>query len=397
MTTGPTTEAEPVAPPEVEAAREPAPVATGVALTVAAWAVTRLVVGSLSHWARDPFRVDPTIWDRWDSGNYLFIAQHGRDLGRCGSRGFPTLFPQLKGTWCGHAGWLPGYPWLIEAVHWTGIARPSAGLLVSWVALAVALALVWFGWLRELGAARALAVLLLVGLFPGAVYNLAVFPTSVALALVVGALVAATRGRFLTGALLMVGAGLCYPSAWFAAAGMAVALVVVAIPSGPGATARRALWGAAGLGSLLLLGLHDQLVLGHADAYLLVQRGTGLHPTPFPGQIFLPRAGRDALVFQCVLAIALVATTTVVAALTWRRRSSGAAELYPALAAAGVVLGLLVLADSHAGAWNRSVVLAAPCMVVLRRAPQWVLWPVVAVVAVTTALVSRFFFSIQLI
>jgi len=395
--TSPTTATGEVTSEEPVPTAEPATIGIGLVLTAVAWILTRVVVGSAWAGARNPLVVLPTVWDRWDSGNYLFIAAHGRNLGQCGSPGYPTLFPQLKGTWCGHAGWLPGYPWLVHVVHWTGISLAGAGLLVSWMALAVALYLVWFGWLRALPATRALAVLLLLGLFPGAVYNLAIFPTSVALACLVGALVAATRQRFLAGALLMTAAGLCYPTAWFAAAGLAVGLVLIALPLGAGQIVRRGLWGVAGLGSLVVLGVHDQVALGHANAYLLVQTGTGLNPTPFPGQIYLPHWGRDLLVFQCIASICLGTAAAVVAGLRWLKDRGAAFDLYPALAGVAVILGLWLFAQDHAGAWNRSIALAAPCVVCFRRLPQPVLWVMVAVVGTTTALLSHYFFTTQLI
>ena len=87
--------------------------------------------------------------------------------------------------------------------------------------LAVALFLVWLGWGRELHPVRALLFLIAFGSFPGAVYNCALFPTSLALAGVVGALLAATRERFLLAAVLMTLSGLLLirrrgsqPAAW---------------------------------------------------------------------------------------------------------------------------------------------------------------------------------------
>jgi len=41
--------------------------------------------------------------------------------------------------------------------------------------------------------------------------------------------------------------------------------------------------------------------------------------------------------------------------------------------------------------------LAAPCVVCFRRLPQPVLWVMVAVVGTTTALLSHYFFTTQLI
>jgi hypothetical protein len=382
-----------------------ATIASGVLLTLVAWLLSRLTVGAAWGQARNPFSFNPNLWTRWDSFNYATIAMHGRTFGRCRSPRFSALPNPLHMKWCGTAGWLPGYPWLIRAVNLSGIALPKAALLISWIGLATAMFLVWLGWGRDLPLGRALVLLLLFGLFPGAVYNFALFPTSVALACVVGALLAAMRERFLTAALLMFFAGLCYPSSWFAALGLAVGLVLIALPLGEAAIVRRALWGLAGLASLLVLGLHDQFAYGHADAYLLMDSQRGLDAKGFPGQDFLRliftqntveqkligRFGGAVLAVQGAVAVSLSGAAAVVAALAWRRKGRDPALLYPALVGIAVVLSVLLLA-ANGGAWNRSVVLAAPCVICLRRVPLPVLCAIVAVVGITTALISRSFF-----
>lgn len=212
---------------------------------MAARLADRLGIGAAWGPARNPFSLDPGLWARWDSFNYLAIATSGRTVGRCGSPGFPAtaITEKLHATWCGTAGWLPVYPWLMRGLHATGIPLPDAGVLVSWLATAVAIFVVWFGWGRPLPVGRSLVLLALFGLFPGTVYNFARFPTSTAPAFVVGAVLAAVRGRFLISVLLMTVAGLSYPSAWYASVGLAVGLVVVAVPEGRAVVLRRSLWG----------------------------------------------------------------------------------------------------------------------------------------------------------
>ncbi len=388
-------------PPEPEAT-----VGSGALLTLAAWLLSRVVVGAGWGAARNPFTFTPSLWTRWDSFQYLAIAAHGRTFGRCGSPGLPPTPASrlLHQTLCGTAPWLPGYPWLVRALYATGLSLPDAGLLISWSAMATAIFLVWFGWGRDLSPGRALLLLLLFGVFPGSVYNFAVFPTSVALACVVGAIVAATRERFLVAALLMTAAGLCYPTGWFAAAGLAVGLVLIALPLGTAAIVRRALWGLAGFGSLLVLGLHDEFAFGYANAFFLEDTQRGVGSVVSPGQAFLRlviqqnsfvqtligRFSARVLAFQAVLAVALTGAAVAVTAVAWRRQVRVASQVYPALVGTAVVLALV--AATSGGAWNRSVVLAAPCVVCLRRAPLPVLCGVVAVAAVTTALMSRAFF-----
>src|ERR1700733_3306077 len=122
-----------------------ASIAWGGLLTVAAWLLSRFIDTVAWGPARNPISFNPYLWGRWDSANYLGIAQHGRTFGRCGSPGFPvnSFNNLLHQTWCGSAGWLPGFPWLTRAVGVTGISLPDAGLLISWLAMGAALFLVW--------------------------------------------------------------------------------------------------------------------------------------------------------------------------------------------------------------------------------------------------------------
>lgn len=382
--------------------------ATGVALTAVVWVVSRTMITITWGPARNPFEFNPYLWARWDSINYLGIAQHGRAFGRCGSPGEPAsdLSRLTHQVWCGSAGWLPGYPWLIHVLGSLGLSLPDAGLLISWVAMAGTLLVAWWGWCRDLPAVRALVVLLLVGLFPGAVYNFAYFPTSLALLGVVGALFAASREHFFVAALLMTLAGLCYPSAVFAAVGLAIGLVLVALSKGGPTIVRRGLWGVAGLGSLLVLGVHDQIAFGHANAFYLMDTSPGLRAPGFPGENFLRtvfsrdsfeqkpigRSAATVLAVQAALSVVLAAASAVVAAVGWHRRDRNPFVVYPALVGLAVVGGIMV-DQATGGAWNRSVVLAAPCVLCFRRLPFPVLAVAVVVVGAVTTLMSHAFFG----
>ena len=354
----------------------PSSIKVGLLLTVLTWLLSRFIVSVTWGQTRNPLSTSPNPWIRWDSANYLSIAQHGATFGNCYSPPFWTQPNPFGFHWCGTAQWLPGYPAVVRLVHSTGIALPNAGLLVSWLAMAAAIFLVWFGWGRDIPQGRAFVVLLLFALFPGAVYNFAVFPTSLALVGVVGALLAAIRERFLTAALLMTAAGLCYPTVWTAAIGLAIGLVVAARRDGRETVIRRALWGAAGLSSLLLLPFFEP---GRPDAYFLIVTQPRELPSGFPGQDFLRylfiqnTAEQKAIgrAFGAVLAVQVVVACSLSAAAAWvterlfRRGEGTNSLLYPALAGLCVVLGLIFV--SNAGAWNRSVVIAAPCVVCFRR------------------------------
>ena len=383
---------------------------TGLGLTVASWLVSRFIVGIMWGPVRNPFSFDPNQWIRWDSFNYASIALHGRTFARCSSPAFASHPNPLSQVWCGTAGWLPGFPWLVRALTFLGISFQSAGILIAWTALAAALFLVWFGWGRELTAPRAFAMMMLFGLFPGAVYNFAYFPTSMALALIAGAAIAIGKGRYWAGALLLTAAGLCYPSAWFAAIGIAVALVATARSLGDAVVVRRALWGLAGLSSIAILFVDDQLSFGYVGAYFVENTQRGVRATGYPGVDFLRMlftqntveqhaiggfAG-TMLAVQALLAIVIAAIGTWLVWKAWRSGDHDNRIIYPAAIGVGVVLGVLFL-SAGAGSWNRSIVLAAPCVVCVRRLPYAALLPLIAVASITAAVLGHSFFVGSLI
>ena len=381
----------------------------GLLLTVLSWLACRMVVGVSWGPARNPLQFEPGLWGRWDTFNYAAIAQNGRTFGRCDQAPFVGVTNFLHATWCGTAQWMPGYPWLIRGLETLGITLANAGLLISWTATATALFLVWFGWCRDLRPARSLLVMVGFGVFPGAVYNFALFPTSTALAFAVGAVLAATRERFLIAAVLMTAAGLCYPSAWPAAAGLAIGMVLVGCTISVRQGVRRGLWGLAGLASLVVLEVHDQMAFGHANAYFLESAGPVLGGGSYPGSGLVrllvngntseqkrmgPTAGA-ALAVQGVVALGTAFLAATLTARHWfRQRMTD--NVYPAAVGLSVVLFMATL-NANAAAWNRSVVLAAPCVICLRKVPMWLLLPLVAVTAVTTALVSQAFFAATMV
>jgi hypothetical protein len=395
---------------EGQAAQQPATsrasIGTGLLLTAGAWIIARVVVGISNGYARNPIALKVATWARWDSLNYVTIARHGTTFGRCDSPQFARSINPYNVKWCGTATWLPGYPWAIRGLNSTGVGIDRGALAISWIAFAVAMFLVWYGWGRDLSHGRAFLVLLLFGLFPGAVYNFAIFPTSMALAFLVGALLAAMRERFLIFALLMTGAGLCYPSAWFAAVGVGLALAVVAYQQRRSELFRRAVWGVLGLASLVVL----VLVSKPWNAYFLSVRQRGVQAEGFPGQDFLRLVFTHSTVMQhnlgsfyasvlsvqALIAVLLAGGACAVAYMSWRRYGPDVSLVYPA--AAGIAVVLIVMAlNSNGGAWNRSVVLAAPCVVCLRKLPGPVLCALVVVVGIVSAVLSATFFDGRLV
>jgi hypothetical protein len=205
----------------------------------------------------------------------------------------------------------------------------------------------------------------------------------------------------------MIAGGLCYPSEWYAAVGLAIGLVLVAIPLGAITVIRRALWGMAGLASVLVVVYYDQLSNGHADAFFRLQAqvrvaGSSLHAfvslifkRDSVDQMLIGRFYGAVLAFQAIAAILLAGSALAIAIGGWRRKEREPALLYPALIGIAVVVGTLLLPST--GSWNRSIVLAAPCVVLLRRIPFPVLCVVIGIVGATTVIMSRAFFIGHLI
>lgn len=108
-------------------------------------------------------------WSRWDSGLYMQIAETGRDLIPCAN----------PGEWCGKAGWMPLYPWLMRIGHWlTGLSLPTVGIWIS--SLCFFFLLLVTGKLINIKKHNVPAYLglLLCAFAPGNIYYHAIFPMS---------------------------------------------------------------------------------------------------------------------------------------------------------------------------------------------------------------------------
>lgn len=115
-------------------------------------------------------------FSHWDSGLYLSIATRGYRLVRCGDQ------PQLgwhSTEWCGNAGWLPGYPFVVRLLLHLGRLKPvTAGLIVSSTFYLAVLIAVW-NWFFAANPTRFnLLSFTLAAFFPGNVYYTAAFPVS---------------------------------------------------------------------------------------------------------------------------------------------------------------------------------------------------------------------------
>jgi hypothetical protein len=147
---------------------------------------------------QDPFRLDS--YARWDSVFYLDIA----------ARGYAPPFPcpaasgYAPSAWCGNAGWFPGYPWAIQLIGHLGASKLLAAFLLAAAAQLLCLVVVW-EWTGDR------VVLALAAFFPGNIYMVAVFPTSLFTCLALLTLLCCWTGRSLRGGAAGLAAATCHP------------------------------------------------------------------------------------------------------------------------------------------------------------------------------------------
>jgi len=178
--------------------------ASVVASSIALWMLTTWTAA----WSKGfpPFR--SSSWDRWDSANYLAIADRGYELYRCTD----ATWGHLPGDWCGNAGWSPGFPAIMRLLRWNGLADVTNGWLISTLALIGAFTVLWVWLLRDLPAIQSLPAMALAAVFPSSVYYGAVFPVSLAVLSAVSMLALLRRERWLLAGMCGTVAAVVYPS-----------------------------------------------------------------------------------------------------------------------------------------------------------------------------------------
>ena len=377
------------------------PLFVGIAMSLGAWLVSRVVVGFRWPAARSPFAFNPDLWNRWDSKNYLSISLHGRTFAKCFTHGLGDYL-SVKGAWCGTAQWLPGYPAVLTLFHHLGLSVTAAGVLVSQLSMLAVFLLVWFGWGSTQGYLRGGLLLLLVGVFPGAVYGYAIFPVGLALALTIGALLAGKHRHFATMGLLLLLANLTYPSDWFATVGVVIALAIIGSRTNLFNGLRLAAWGAVGFLAIPLLWLNDAYYFHQPRAFTILVGQAHMLKSTFGGLLpkFLPdRMGSSAHWVEAQLVVTVIAVTIAVLVAAKEalptREFAANYDLVPALLGATVVVVFLV--GKGQSNWYRGVYLVAPAAIALRRAPVLVLAGLVVAMGLITLQVSHYFFTWQLI
>jgi len=324
-------------------------------------------------------------WRRFDSVHYLGIATTGYEYFSCARLGGPASEA------CGNAAWFPLYPWLLRPLLALGMAPETAGVWVAGLGALGMLVALWTVFLRDRGL-RGWLVLGMAAVFPGAVYQHAIFPISIALLGLVLAAAFTGRERWALAGLAGTGVALSY-----------VTGILVAIPNGLTALLRtRALrpallaGGLAACGFLLVLVLH-QVLLGHWDAFYWVHR-KGFPAIARPVETFLavvaPAFQRVSHRHRMIAAQAITVATLVLLGLgmAWvGRRRADPARTWAAVAA--LLFWAFPLVVGKGVSLYRSDALVLPVLLLLVELPPWVLGGLLIWLAVLAEQMARMFFT----
>jgi hypothetical protein len=354
-------------------------VVQALAVPAAVWAAaTTAVLATATARGYSPF--DPLTWLRGDSGLYLWIAKNGYYVSTC------------EPNWCGNAGWLPGYPWLVREVHHIlGISYEGAAVGVSWFFNLATLVVIWTTFLGGRRSAAAIGALLFAAFAPGAIYGYAIFPISLLGFLTVAMLWLLYRRRWLAAGLAGAAATLTYPTA------LAVipAVCAWALLAEPGSPFRRRIGHALLTGALTSSGALFVLywlrhTTGHWNAYFLVQRKYHHHlQSPLANVQHALAHPTTAIALQTLLVTVTLASVAVVVAM----RRSPLERLDLLLLVWALPAWLLVNLEAGISVYRAEATLL-PVAVLARRLPPpllygLVVWAVIVLVWMTGLLLNR--------
>lgn len=365
----------------------------GIAVVAAAITLWATITGAAA-WSQGFSPLRSSTWGRWDTYNYLTIADSGYSLYRCGD----TSWGHFPNDWCGNTGWSPGYPAAIRLLRFDGWSDQTNGWLLALAALAAVLTLSWFAFLRHLPATQGLTGMALAATFPSSVYFGAVFPVSLAVLSAMAMLAAIRRQRWLLAGLAGTIATVVYPSGLLVGA---AALAPLLSPS-LGALRRRCLaalhvGGPIATAYLLVLAQYQWRV-GHWNAWFLNQANNH-YPRVLPTTT-LWRAWNDVVHrtapwvgAQALLTAVLVVFAVLLAA---RHRRSLTTVEWAALAVS-VALWLLPLTIGGGFSHHRAEALVFPVVLLTARWRPWVTAALAAVAAVIAFNMAQLFFIAALV
>jgi hypothetical protein len=330
---------------------------------------------------------------RWDSGHYLSIADRGYYIEHC-----PP--PQPAEDWCGNSAWMPAFSWVMNGVSRFGLELADAGFLIARLFHLAMLGALWFLFLRDQPRAQVILAVGIAAVFPGFIYQDAVFPISMATLAIIGSLALLSRGRFLLGGLVGAVATLSYSTGVFLAISGAAAILVLPSLRDWGARAQAAVLYCSPIAAAWLLMLPVfELSTGHWDAWFLTQ-GQYHHKFSF----FLTQLWHRTyeLTAETVNPRVMLVQTVVVfvmlvmgLAVLIRRRDRDDRAIV--LGAFAVVFWIAPLSVDRPLGLYRSEALLVPIAGLLVRLPAWMQLPLLILLVPIGVEMSKLFFDSTLV
>ena len=127
----------------------------------------------------------PFDFVRSDSALYLDIAKNGYELFRCHERF--EAYAATDMTWCGNAGWMPLYGWILRPFIYLGVDQYLAAFCLSRLCYFIVLFFI-YRLSASLSPRARVAVLMTAAVFPSAIYYSAAFPISLMMMMMLGSL-----------------------------------------------------------------------------------------------------------------------------------------------------------------------------------------------------------------
>lgn len=346
-------------------------------------------------------------WGKFDSGQYASIATKGYYAVTCKPRNLPPNHPPGPQL-CGNLGWFPLYPWAMRALNLMGLSIGRSGVLLSSVFHLLSLVLLWV-MVREPGRPERFLLLVLAAVFPGAVYQHAIFPISMTTFFTLGFLYLLGSGRWARAGVSGAAAAASYISGVLLAP---VALIASAIAGGARAALRSTVTAVLVFAGFVGVLVAQYLAVGIWGAYFQSTRkyGVGIQ-NPIPNFVETVRpafqwaggtwtGGTPAATGLLVQATQTVVVAVIVLLVTGATLARVAARERLGLTDwAALVTTLALWVFPHvagaAASQYRSEALLLPCVLLARRLPV-ALQAVLAVMAGTVLWVvaPQFFNSV---
>jgi predicted membrane-bound dolichyl-phosphate-mannose-protein mannosyltransferase len=335
-------------------------------------------------------------WQRWDSGQYLSIADRGYYVVSCaGTEGYPEVGAP---EWCGNGAWMPFYPALVAPFVALGFDPALVGATVAGMLHLATLVLLWGGFLGSKLTPGNMAVLIAAAAFPGQIYYHAIFPLSLFTFLVLLTVYLLLRDRWLVAAVTTGLAAATYPPGVFLAIVVAAWLVITKRRElSRRGVAIRALTtlGLGIIGAASVLGI-QRIQVGIWDLFFKVQEKYQSDPhNPLYSFLVIVRriGGDDDLRMFLGFQTLAVAAFVLAAVLGAERRVRSGSRLELLLVMYLVVFWLIPLAVGTEGlGFYRHQAMLLPGVILLRDLRPTIQWTFVGVfVLLVPALAEGFF------